>query len=1020
MRSGLLERHVGDAQRAIRPLAGLLADPAGWLRSADSLAPIRPRSRRCSMRCGRCSASPAHAGTPLALGQRRQPQRWPPPARARGWRSTSIPRAWTAPGRRRRPARRRRSAPASRVGPTGPPGLGLELHVGISRRGHAGRQAVYARIGASGIELFVRPASRRRHLARALRRPRLAGRGGRSRAALPARPAGRDRRHRRRPGRHGRRRASACAPARPRKFDGAALHDLGHRPGRRADHGRCRRSSRPASPRSRRCSTPSCPTAVSAHAPTPTRSTVSVGDVRLAWSPATGVVIAHRQRHRRARHRAAQLHAGAVSASRPRRAERHRRPGSDRCRRRDAAALRHRGGGQRADLAGRAGSWSASPSTPRIASPPAGCSTRHQFDLVASDGAMIADVDTMDPAQVALRIVEVVADLVAAVAMAQPTVAGSCSTRRSARTDVRDLLRGVVLLDAAEPDAADRRPVRPGHAAGRACTSCSATSRTPASRSRGRGFKLVVHHRRRHHRPAARAGSTASQLVDGDVMLWLENDDSWITPTRRATAACSSASCSTLPLRVHAEPGGQRRRPARRQELAGRCSTSASRSTRSRCTPSRRSTPTGVQRRRRAAAVLQPRGLRGRRQRRQRHRAGRDARHRAHAAQAGVLARPRDPEARQRRRCRCRCAPATAPGRGGSRSRRASARSTSSRSASARTMPNEHARAHLAADGRPVSMFGLTGAVDDLPITYIVADGDFFNPDNWAVDLAGLAVSADMAGVSLAGGLLKQPAPAAASSTSACCSAASASTASPSTAATARAWTERPDSSPPSSSSARSTARSAGRRRSSSPASAAASASTAGWSCPTDLSQFGDYPLIKALDPAAQPRDPMAELRELRPVLPAAAGHVLVRRRASSFNSFALVDGIAVVARRSSATGSRSTCSAWPAWRCRGRRWRWSRSSSALLARFSTSEGVLWVQAQLTDNSWLLYPDVRLTGGFAFVHLVQGRARGPVRAHARRLPPRLPPRRLPGGAAPGPALERRRRHRHQGRAATSR
>lgn len=39
----------------------------------------------------------------------------------------------------------------------------------------------------------------------------------------------------------------------------------------------------------------------------------------------------------------------------------------------------------------------------------------------------------------------------------------------------------------------------------------------------------------------------------------------------------------------------------------------------------------------------------------------------------------------------------------------------------------------------------------------------------------------------------------------------------------------------------------------------------------------------------------------------------------------------------------------------------------ALIARFSTEEGVLWVQAQLTDNSWLLSEDCRLTGGFAFV-----------------------------------------------------
>ncbi len=38
-----------------------------------------------------------------------------------------------------------------------------------------------------------------------------------------------------------------------------------------------------------------------------------------------------------------------------------------------------------------------------------------------------------------------------------------------------------------------------------------------------------------------------------------------------------------------------------------------------------------------------------------------------------------------------------------------------------------------------------------------------------------------------------------------------------------------------------------------------------------------------------------------------------------------------------------------------------------LLARFSTTEGVFMIRADLTDNSWLLYEDVRLTGGFAFV-----------------------------------------------------
>ena len=43
-----------------------------------------------------------------------------------------------------------------------------------------------------------------------------------------------------------------------------------------------------------------------------------------------------------------------------------------------------------------------------------------------------------------------------------------------------------------------------------------------------------------------------------------------------------------------------------------------------------------------------------------------------------------------------------------------------------------------------------------------------------------------------------------------------------------------------------------------------------------------------------------------------------------------------------------------------------------LIARFSTKEGVIWVQAQLTENSWLLHESVRLTGGFAFVSWFDG------------------------------------------------
>ena len=58
-------------------------------------------------------------------------------------------------------------------------------------------------------------------------------------------------------------------------------------------------------------------------------------------------------------------------------------------------------------------------------------------------------------------------------------------------------------------------------------------------------------------------------------------------------------------------------------------------------------------------------------------------------------------------------------------------------------------------DGR-VSIFGLTAAVDDLSLTFVVAsNASVFDPSRWAVDLAGFAISSDLGGVTLVGGLRK-------------------------------------------------------------------------------------------------------------------------------------------------------------------------------------------------------------------------------------------------------------------------
>jgi hypothetical protein len=275
-----------------------------------------------------------------------------------------------------------------------------------------------------------------------------------------------------------------------------------------------------------------------------------------------------------------------------------------------------------------------------------------------------------------------------------------------------------------------------------------------------------------------------------------------------------------------------------------------------------------------------------------------------------------------------------------------------------------------------VSLFGLTCVVDDLQITYLVSKNDFFNPNSWEIDLAGLAVSADMAGLSIAGGLLKNV--------------------DQQTGAIeylgmllarfgvygitiyggygegvengetfvaffAVGSVVGPIGGPPA---------------------FFLTGIGGGFGInrslivPTDLSKFGDYPLIKALDVAAKPGNPTEELRALGQYFPMKRGNFWFAA-GLSFNSFALVDGIAVVAVE---VGDGLDINLLGLARMALPRPQAALVSIeiALLVRFSSSEGVLWVQGQLTDNSWLLYKDVRLTGGFAFVTWFKGEYRGQV------------------------------------------
>ncbi|MEJ1109450.1 MULTISPECIES: DUF6603 domain-containing protein [unclassified Kribbella] len=269
-------------------------------------------------------------------------------------------------------------------------------------------------------------------------------------------------------------------------------------------------------------------------------------------------------------------------------------------------------------------------------------------------------------------------------------------------------------------------------------------------------------------------------------------------------------------------------------------------------------------------------------------------------------------------------------------------------------------RISLFFDGR-VSIFGLTAAVDRLSISW--TGGDVLDIDSWAVDLMGLAISADLSGISLSGGILKTIGP--------------------------------PDPGGPVSYVGMLLGRfgvyglsvfggytdDAGNPSffvfggingpiGGPPAFFITGLGgglgiNRGLRIPDDPAQFNTFPFITALDPAAQPPDdPMDELRKLNVYFPPQRGNFWFAA-GISFNSFALVDGIAVVA-VSFGDGLEINLLGLA-------RMALPRPQAALvsielglLARFSTREGVFMIRAALTENSWLLYPEVRLTGGFAF------------------------------------------------------
>ncbi|HEU4426504.1 MAG TPA: DUF6603 domain-containing protein [Pilimelia sp.] len=270
-------------------------------------------------------------------------------------------------------------------------------------------------------------------------------------------------------------------------------------------------------------------------------------------------------------------------------------------------------------------------------------------------------------------------------------------------------------------------------------------------------------------------------------------------------------------------------------------------------------------------------------------------------------------------------------------------------------------RVSLLFDGR-VSIFGLTAAVDQLSINW--NGGDILDISSWSVDLMGLAISADMSGVVLVGGILKTIGP------------------------------------PPNTGPVSYVGMLMGRfgtyglsvfggytNDNGNPSFfvfggfngpiggppafflmgiGGGLGINRGLRIPDDPSTFNTFPFIQALDPAAKPpKDPMDELRKLNEYFPVQRGNFWFAA-GIAFTCFSLVDGIAVIA-VSFGDGFEINLLGLA-------RLALPRPQAALvsielglLARFSTREGVFMIRAGLTENSWLLYKEVRLTGGFAFV-----------------------------------------------------
>jgi hypothetical protein len=276
-------------------------------------------------------------------------------------------------------------------------------------------------------------------------------------------------------------------------------------------------------------------------------------------------------------------------------------------------------------------------------------------------------------------------------------------------------------------------------------------------------------------------------------------------------------------------------------------------------------------------------------------------------------------------------------------------------------------------DGK-VSLFGLSAAVDDLSFTYTVEGaGSPFDPSRWKIDVAGFAVTAEMSGLTLAGGLRKfTPAGGGVEYLGMLLARLSV------YGITVYGGFGRIG--PPDDQYDSLFLFGAVNGPIGGPPAFFVTGIGGGFGAnrdlvvPADLSQFGTYPLVKALDPAARAGDPFTELEQARAFFPAERGTFWFAA-GLSFTSFAVVDGVVVVAVEFG-NGFELNILGLARMALPDESVTLVSIELALVARVSTEEGVVLVQAQLTDNSWLLSTEVRLTGGFAFASWFAGANRG--------------------------------------------